>query len=140
MRQLLTLAPRPSAVFAESDEMAYGAIRAIRRAGLTVPDDVAVIGFDDHATAQLIDLSTVRQPLAEQGARLARTLLTAVHGAVEPTDLVLDTELVVPGSTVAAASVYAGATRSSRPSRRSATTRRAPADVIRPGATPGWLC
>jgi LacI family repressor for deo operon, udp, cdd, tsx, nupC, and nupG len=107
MRQLLALAPRPSAVFAASDEMAYGAIRAIRRAGLTVPDDVAVIGFDDHATAELMDLSTVRQPVAEQGARLAQTLLTALKGAIEPTDLVLDTELVVRGSTVARASVYA---------------------------------
>jgi LacI family repressor for deo operon, udp, cdd, tsx, nupC, and nupG len=108
MRQLLALTRRPSAVFAESDEMAYGAIRAIRRAGLTVPEDVAVIGFDDHATAELMDLSTVRQPVAEQGVRLARTLLTALHGAVEPTDVVLDTELVVRGSTVAGASVYAG--------------------------------
>jgi DNA-binding LacI/PurR family transcriptional regulator len=107
MRQLLALAPRPSAVFAASDEMAYGAIRAIRRAGLTVPDDVAVIGFDDHATAELMDLSTVRQPVAEEGARLAQTLLTALKGAIEPTDLVLDTELVVRGSTVARASVYA---------------------------------
>jgi LacI family transcriptional regulator, repressor for deo operon, udp, cdd, tsx, nupC, and nupG len=107
MRELLALTRRPTAVFAESDEMAYGAIRAIRRAGLTVPDDVAVIGFDDHATAELLDLSTVRQPVTEQGARLAATLLAALHGAATPTDVVLDTELVVRGSTVAAASVYA---------------------------------
>jgi LacI family repressor for deo operon, udp, cdd, tsx, nupC, and nupG len=108
MRQLLALPGRPSAVFAASDEMAYGAIRAIRRAGLRVSEDVAVIGFDDHATAELLDLSTVRQPVTEQGARLARTLLAALQGgAATPTDVVLDTELVVRGSTVAAASVYA---------------------------------
>lgn len=107
MTELLGLAERPTAVFAESDEMAYGAIRAIRRAGLKVPEDIAVMGFDDHATAELMDLSTVRQPVAEQGARLAVALLAALQDAREPTDVVLETELVVRGSTVAAASVYA---------------------------------
>ena len=57
MLQLLELPEPPTAVFAESDEMAYGAIRAIRRAGLRVPEDIAVIGFDDHATADLLDLT-----------------------------------------------------------------------------------
>jgi LacI family repressor for deo operon, udp, cdd, tsx, nupC, and nupG len=69
IRQLLALRPRPSAVFAASDEMACGAIRAIRRAGLTVAADVAMIGFDDHATAEVLDLSSVRQPVTEQGVR-----------------------------------------------------------------------
>jgi len=107
MRQLLA-GERPTAVFAESDEMAYGAIRAIRRAGLRVPQDIAVIGFDDHATADLMDLTTIRQPAGEQGAVLAQALLTALVTDAEPTDVVLETELVVRGSTVAAASVYAG--------------------------------
>ncbi len=107
MRQLLA-GERPTAVFAESDEMAYGAIRAIRRAGLRVPQDIAVIGFDDHATADLMDLTTIRQPAGEQGAVLAQALLTALVKDAEPTDVVLETELVVRGSTVAAASVYAG--------------------------------
>jgi DNA-binding LacI/PurR family transcriptional regulator len=107
MLQLLGLPERPTAVFAESDEMAYGAIRAIRRAGLRVPEDVAVIGFDDHATADLLDLSTVRQPVGEQGALLAQQLLDTLTKEREPSDLVLDTELVVRGSTVPEASVYA---------------------------------
>ena len=47
--RLLAAAHRPTAIFAESDEMAFGALRAIRRFGLKVPEDVAVIGFDDHA-------------------------------------------------------------------------------------------
>ncbi|HJQ41984.1 MAG TPA: LacI family DNA-binding transcriptional regulator, partial [Jatrophihabitantaceae bacterium] len=64
--RLLRLPERPTAVFAESDEMAYGALGTIRRAGLRVPHDVAVIGFDDQANAELMDLSTVRQPVAEQ--------------------------------------------------------------------------
>jgi LacI family repressor for deo operon, udp, cdd, tsx, nupC, and nupG len=80
---VLALRPRPSAVFAASDEMAYGAIRAIQRAGLTVADDVAVSGFDDHATAELLDLSSVRRPVTEQGVRLARALLAARRCAAE---------------------------------------------------------
>ncbi|HEX2903916.1 MAG TPA: LacI family DNA-binding transcriptional regulator [Jatrophihabitans sp.] len=107
MLELLALPQRPDAVFAESDEMAYGAMRAIRRRGLRIGEDIAVIGFDDHATADLMDLSTVRQPVAEQGAVLAQELLDSLSGAVEPSDLVLDTELVVRGSTVPSASVYA---------------------------------
>ena len=107
MCQLLDLADRPTAVFAESDEMAYGAIMAIRRRGLRVPEDIAVIGFDDHATAELMDLTTIRQPVGEQGAVLAQELLDSLSGAAEPSDLVLETELVVRGSTVPSASVYA---------------------------------
>ncbi|MDQ1738828.1 MAG: LacI family transcriptional regulator, repressor for deo operon, udp, cdd, tsx, nupC, and nupG, partial [Pseudonocardiales bacterium] len=107
MVHLLQHSSRPTAVFAESDEMAYGAIRAIRRAGLRVPDDIAMVGFDDHATADLMDLTTIRQPVGEQGALLAKSLLTALVKAAEPTDVVLETELVVRGSTVASASVYA---------------------------------
>ena len=93
-------------MFAESDEMAYGAIRAIRRGGLRVPQDVAVIGFDDHATADLLDLSTVRQPVGEQGAVLAQELLDTLANDRQPSDIVLETELVVRGSTVMDASVY----------------------------------
>jgi LacI family repressor for deo operon, udp, cdd, tsx, nupC, and nupG len=111
MIELLALGERPTAVFAESDEMAYGAIRAIRRAGLRVPQDIAVMGFDDHATAELLDLSTIRQPVAEQGAILARALLASLNGATEATDVVLPTELVVRGTTVLEASVYADSTR-----------------------------
>ena len=107
MQQLLDNPDRPTAVFAESDEMAYGAMMAIRRRGLRVPEDIAVIGFDDHATAELMDLTTIRQPVGEQGAVLAQELLDSLSGAAEPSDLVLETELVVRGSTVPSASVYA---------------------------------
>ena len=111
MLTLLQRDERPTAVFAESDEMAYGAIRAIRRSGLRVPEDIAVIGFDDHATADLMDLTTIRQPVGEQGALLAKSLLTALVKTAEPTDVVLETELIVRGSTVASASVYADPAR-----------------------------
>jgi len=107
MEHLLARPEPPTAVFAESDEMAYGAMKAIRRRGLRIPEDIAVIGFDDHATADLMDLTTVRQPVGEQGAVLAQDLLDALAGSgSEPSDHVLDTELIVRGSTVAAESIY----------------------------------
>lgn len=100
MRTLLALDPRPTAVFVESDEMAYGALRAIRREGLRIPEDIAVIGFDDHVTAELLDLSTVRQPVQEQGAKAARALLDALADpGAEPGELVLATQLIVRNST-----------------------------------------
>ncbi len=106
-RSLLELPRRPTAVFAESDEMAYGAIRAIRRAGLRVPQDVAVIGFDDHESASLLDLSTVRQPVAEQAEDLTARVLDAItEPDAEPFVKVLPIELVVRGSTDPAHSVY----------------------------------
>jgi DNA-binding LacI/PurR family transcriptional regulator len=90
----------PTAVFAESDEMALGAMRAVRRAGLRVPDDVSIVGFDDHDLADLMDLTTVAQPAQEQGALAASLLLDAVErGAGLPPEVVLPTRLVLRGST-----------------------------------------
>src|SRR5579875_361656 len=64
--ELLSRPDPPTAIFAESDEMAFGALRVIRERGLRVPDDVAVMGFDDHPFSELVELSTVHQPVAEQ--------------------------------------------------------------------------
>ncbi len=97
----------PTALFAESDEMAFGAIRAIRRRGLRAPQDVAVIGFDDHASAELMDLSTIRQPIGTQAGELTGRVLEALNDpSAEPFDRVVPTELVVRGSTNPARSVY----------------------------------
>jgi LacI family transcriptional regulator, repressor for deo operon, udp, cdd, tsx, nupC, and nupG len=98
---------RPTAIFAESDEMAYGAIRAIRRAHLRIPEDIAIIGFDDHASAALLDLSTIRQPVVEQAAHLTRRVLASLGAAVnEPEVEILPTQLIVRGSTDPSRSVY----------------------------------
>ncbi|MHB1613879.1 MAG: LacI family DNA-binding transcriptional regulator [Actinomycetes bacterium] len=100
MADLLALPDPPTAVFAESDEMAVGAMRTLRRAGLRVPDDVSVVGFDDHEIAGLVDLTTVRQPVAEQGEHAAILLLDAVaNGPSEvPSEIVLPTRLIVRSS------------------------------------------
>jgi DNA-binding LacI/PurR family transcriptional regulator len=79
-RQLLALRRRPTAVFAASDVQAFGVLDAAARAGLTVPDDLSVIGFDDIELAAAIGLTTVRQPLRESGRLGATLLLGALDG------------------------------------------------------------
>ncbi|MEH1056353.1 LacI family DNA-binding transcriptional regulator [Micromonospora sp. CPCC 206171] len=73
--ELLTRGEPPTAIFAACDEMAMGAITALRDAGLRVPQDVSVIGVDDHDLASVLGLSTIAQPAAEQGRLAARLLL-----------------------------------------------------------------
>ena len=97
MRQLLDDDPDLDAVLVASDLMAHGALRALREAGRRVPDDVAVVGFDDIEFAPFTDplLSTVRQPITELGRTIARQLVRRLRGDdVEPA-VILPTELVV---------------------------------------------
>ncbi|CND69524.1 LacI-type transcriptional regulator [Mycobacterium tuberculosis] len=80
--KLLAGAPQLDAVFAASDPMAFGALRVLRRRGRRVPDDVAVIGFDDSSAAPLAEppLSTVHQSLEEMGVEMARLLVSRIRG------------------------------------------------------------
>jgi len=90
------------AIFAHNDLSAAGAIQALREAGLKVPGDVAVVGFDDIPLAAHTEppLTTVRQPLREMGGAAARMLLTFFAGApISETRTVIPTNLVVRGST-----------------------------------------
>jgi DNA-binding LacI/PurR family transcriptional regulator len=66
---------RPTAVFGANDVLAIGAMQAARDAGLSIPSDMAIAGFDDVPTANLLGLTTVRQPEFELGALAARTLI-----------------------------------------------------------------
>ncbi|TDB78634.1 LacI family DNA-binding transcriptional regulator [Micromonospora sp. KC721] len=114
--ELLARGEPPTAIFASCDEMAMGALSALRDAGLRVPQDVSVIGIDDHDLAGVLGLSTIAQPAAEQGRLAARLLLDplgAYHGEpypgpapAPPTDadgttrpVILPTRLVVREST-----------------------------------------
>ncbi|WP_254896778.1 LacI family DNA-binding transcriptional regulator [Amycolatopsis sp. Hca4] len=100
MTRLLSGHRLPTAVFVASDEMAFGALRALRRAGLRPGRDISLIGFDDHDLADVLDLSTVAQPVLEQGKAAAQILLRRVRGDPdEPSRTVLDTHLVLRGST-----------------------------------------
>jgi DNA-binding LacI/PurR family transcriptional regulator len=100
--ELLRLPDRPTAVFAANDEQALGVVEAARAAGLSVPDDLSVVGFDDlpaaHRSAPA--LTTVRQPLAAMGRQAGWMLADLIAGHPPTTDRVeLATELVVRNST-----------------------------------------
>ena len=104
---LLDLHPRPTAVFAATDESAAGVVEAARIRGLRVPEDVSVIGFDDTAVARLLSppLTTIRQPLREMGRVALQTALRLAAGeTVDSHHVELATELVVRNSTAPPAS------------------------------------
>ena len=100
--------PIPRAVFCQSDELAFGLIASLRRAGVQCPRDISVAGFDDHPMARLWDLTTIDQHAHSQGVRAARALLdiVGVGGSEEglpptPTDR-LRVELIIRNSTAPA--------------------------------------
>jgi len=121
---LLGARRRPTAIFAASDEIAMGVLMAARRLGIAVPGDLSVIGVDDHEMAFAFDLTTVRQPVPEQGEQASRLLLQALEGHPDASaEVVLATELVVRGSTAPPKS----ARPRSAPPPRSTKLARAPA-------------
>jgi DNA-binding LacI/PurR family transcriptional regulator len=97
MTRLLKRAPDVDAVFAASDLMAAGALSVLDAAGKRVPDDVALVGYDDSPIASTVrpQLTSVRQPIEEMGHEMARLLVAAVEGA-EPVQrrVILATELI----------------------------------------------
>jgi LacI family transcriptional regulator len=101
--RLLDLPDRPTAVFASNDNMAFGVVRAARERGLSIPEDLSVVGFDDGELAKSVSpaLTTVRQPLAELG-RTAVSLLKRLvdRQRVEALRVELATRLVVRDSTM----------------------------------------
>lgn len=100
MNTLLARPKPPTAVFAMSDEMAFGALRALRRHGVRAGEDVAVVGVDGHDMADLLELSTVSQPVEEQGRLGAQLLIQRLENpSLEPSSLVLPTTLCVRAST-----------------------------------------
>ncbi|MFF2534887.1 LacI family DNA-binding transcriptional regulator [Streptomyces cyaneofuscatus] len=102
MRELLARRPHLDAVFAASDVMAAGARQVLREADRRIPEDVALIGFDDSVVARHMHpaLTSVRQPIEEMGRRMAQLLLEEIAGRVgeERPTVVLPTELVVRDS------------------------------------------
>lgn len=97
MRQLLEVAPDLDAVFCASDLMACGALRALREAGRRVPDDVAVVGFEDSEIARQADppLTTVYQPVEEMGRQMARLLMSLIRREeLEEPYVLLNTHMV----------------------------------------------
>lgn len=89
---------KPDAVFAASDAMGVGALQAIQDAGLSVPGDIAVVGFDDlpHAETTNPPLTTVRQPITRMGARAVELLIELIETQEDiARQIILPTELIV---------------------------------------------
>jgi DNA-binding LacI/PurR family transcriptional regulator len=101
-RELLTLADRPTAIFAANDLQALGVYQAARDLRLSIPEDLSVVGFDDLPIARWVSppLTTVRQPLVQMAGAAARLVLQLAAGeTVSQRRLELATELVVRAST-----------------------------------------
>lgn len=93
---LLDTAEPPSAIFSMCDEQAFGAMLAARDLGLRIPDDLSLVGVDDHDQSRLVGLTTVRQHVADQGVAAAELVLRALESATSaPQHLQLDSELIV---------------------------------------------
>lgn len=92
------LAVKPDAIFVASDTMATGVIRALREENISVPNDIALVGFDDLPPARnsIPPLTTVRQPIRRFGIKLVETLLDMLkNGPEPPRRIIFDTELVI---------------------------------------------
>jgi LacI family transcriptional regulator len=109
MQSMLRLAEPPTAVFAAADMMAVGAIQTMRAAGLSVPDDLAIVGFDDLPFAAYLSppLTTIRQDMVGIGLAAGRALVEQIENPdVTPPVLTLPVELVVRASCGASAAVH----------------------------------
>jgi LacI family transcriptional regulator, repressor for deo operon, udp, cdd, tsx, nupC, and nupG len=104
MRRLLALQDPPTAVFAMSDEMAFGALQVARQAGIRVPKELSIIGFDDHDVSAVVGLSTIRQSVTGSGAMAARFVIDTIAENTGPQHAVEDVELVVRATTAPPAS------------------------------------
>lgn len=98
MERLLDVDPPPTAIFATSDTQALGALRAIHESGRQVPDDVALVGYDDIEASEYMGLSTVRQPMFQMGQEGVRLLLAQLNGGASADELAhlnLPVEMIV---------------------------------------------
>lgn len=97
MTELIENRRMPSAIFAGCDETAFGALMALRELGLSAPKNVSIIGIDDHQMSWFLGLSTIAQPVADQGAFAANLLIEGLQrpGPLSaPASHVLDTKLI----------------------------------------------
>jgi LacI family transcriptional regulator len=99
VKTLLDKGVQFDAIFAANDNMAIGAVEALRRAGLRVPEDVAVAGFDDIPLAKHLGLTTVRVRIAELGQHALQRLLQMLSGVDTGGDELHQPELIVRATT-----------------------------------------
>lgn len=102
MTELMNNRRLPSAIFAGCDETAFGALMALREHGMTAPKNVSIIGVDDHDMSSFLGLSTIAQPVADQGAFAASLLVERINhtdGGSLPGSYTLPTKLIGRKST-----------------------------------------
>jgi DNA-binding LacI/PurR family transcriptional regulator len=98
--ELLAQQQAPTAIFAASDTQALGVLEAVRSAGLRIPQDISVVGFDDVEVSSYAGLTTVHQPLYESGFEATSLLLEALRaGPLPPVEHELPVELIVRETT-----------------------------------------
>ena len=101
MVKLINEKPRPTAVFAASDLMAFGAIMVALREDVRVPEDISIVGFDNSPIAALghVTITTVNQPLADMGVTAARAIIDIIEGKIkQPFRQVLPTAMIMGNS------------------------------------------
>ena len=96
-RRLLALDPPPTAILAQNDDMAAATVAAARECGLSVPEDVSVVGFDDSDISRVVwpPLTTIRQPVEDMAYRAMDMLLAVLRGEAEGGDVLLAHELLI---------------------------------------------
>lgn len=99
-RRILARSPRPTAIFASSDYLAIGVLTAFHKAGVRVPEDISLVGFDDMPFADLLNppLTTIRQPVARMGRIAFQLLLALMTGQPAAPLTRLPVELITRGS------------------------------------------
>lgn len=97
--RLLDRCPELTAMFVASDEMAMGVLLAARERGVRVPEDLSIVGVDGHEISELVGLTTMSQPVMEQGSRAAAHVLTLIAGGAVPPRETFVAELVVRSTT-----------------------------------------
>ncbi len=104
IKKLLALPSPPTAVFCSNDYLALGAMKGAREAGLNLPEDLSIVGFDDMQTASYMvpALTTIRQPAYEMGQRAAKLLLEMIEKKSKPVQEMMDSSLIVRESTTTA--------------------------------------
>ena len=101
MKLLYSVENPPTAVFAISDEMAIGALKTVRDHNLRVPEDVSIIGFDDHDVSPFVDLTTIRQPVSHYGTLAAQMLVERLESdqIIEIRHVLCQPELILRATT-----------------------------------------
>jgi DNA-binding LacI/PurR family transcriptional regulator len=101
--RLLSQGAHPTAIFCYNDMTAIGTIRALKRMGLRVPDDISVVGYDDIPIVEYLDppLTTIRQRKYDMGCMAMEMLLRLLNGADDVQDVTIEPTLVVRESTSA---------------------------------------